>query len=694
MIVICPPAYSRITSVVTRPLGLPGTKTLWLLAALLLGRPAAALTWHSHSAAFSGPGWHADEIDVDLKAGGDQPALALHIGKLSLAGLPSPITNLRLTCPRLTRGASVWRCDALGLHAGALAGQSLSGHGSFRFRPPAALTLTLSRLTWGHSSLAVAAASDDRQRWHFTVKAERLALADLQRWLGTASGIAAGTIELTGRGANLEHADIDLHGQALTVNAGGGRYASDHLSAAIGGQWQSGGAFSGSLTLQRGQLYVDPLYWQLKSGVRPLSLKVAGRWRGHELHFSQLRLDQPGVVRARGSLSWRLGQAPALRLANIELEQAKLPAFYDIYLEPWLSAAGATNMSLSGQLGGRMQINDGVPTALDLRLDRVNLHGSGKRFGISGLNGRLALTPARTPRDSSLSWRKARFYRIALGSGKLDFSSHQGQLRLRHTSSLAVLDGKLTLTKFSLGGLEGKPWLRFGGRLQGLSLAALSKALDWPPLAGTLTGIIPEVRYHGQQVDVDGALLVNVFGGNVTIGNLKLLQPFGSRPQLDADVELYQLALQQLTKTFDFGRIEGKLSGYVRGLRLVDWQPVAFDAYLHTPVGDNSRHRISQRAVQALSSLGGSSAASVVSRGFLSLFKQFNYARLGIRCRLRHDVCDMGGVAPGPHRNDYYLVVGRGLPRLDVIGYNHKVDWSDLLARLAAAIHSRGPVIK
>ena len=52
----------------------------------------------------------------------------------------------------------------------------------------------------------------------------------------------------------------------------------------------------------------------------------------------------------------------------------------------------------------------------------------------------------------------------------------------------------------------------------------------------------------------------------------------------------------------------------------------------------------------------------------------------------------MGGVAaadPG-----YYIVVGGGLPRIDVVGYNERVDWSVLVERLVRATSSAGPVVR
>jgi hypothetical protein len=117
--------------------------------------------------------------------------------------------------------------------------------------------------------------------------------------------------------------------------------------------------------------------------------------------------------------------------------------------------------------------------------------------------------------------------------------------------------------------------------------------------------------------------------------------------------------------------------------------PEAFDAFLFTPVTDESRHRISQRAVTNLSSIGGGSGGSVAAAlqgGFLRFFDDFGYDRIGLSCRLANDVCIMGGVEPAPA--GYYIVKGAGLPRINVIGSQTRVAWTTLVRQLGSVMES------
>ena len=165
------------------------------------------------------------------------------------------------------------------------------------------------------------------------------------------------------------------------------------------------------------------------------------------------------------------------------------------------------------------------------------------------------------------------------------------------------------------------------------------------------------------------------------ISELSVAHPMSAVPEVRAQVLLDNLSLDQLSSAFAFGRIEGRIDGEVRDLVMHGWRPVAFDGYLGTPPDDRSRHRISQRAVDSLASLGGANA--VISSTFLRFFQSFSYQRLGLGCRLQAGICDMRGAEPADQ--GYYIVKGGGLPpRVDVVGFNRRVDFETLLERLRA----------
>lgn len=160
-------------------------------------------------------------------------------------------------------------------------------------------------------------------------------------------------------------------------------------------------------------------------------------------------------------------------------------------------------------------------------------------------------------------------------------------------------------------------------------------------------------------------------------------RPFGTAPTLSADIAIDDLNLESLTGVFGFGEITGALDGHIKDLRLVDWHPETFDADLRSDPSWKGRQRISQRAVQDLSSVGGGEGlGSSLQAQALKLFDDFGYRRIGIRCQLAQEVCEMDGLRSAGA--GFIIVEGAGIPRLSVVGFNHRVDWPTLVERLIA----------
>jgi hypothetical protein len=229
--------------------------------------------------------------------------------------------------------------------------------------------------------------------------------------------------------------------------------------------------------------------------------------------------------------------------------------------------------------------------------------------------------------------------------------------------------------------------IRFGLELERLDIAKLSAALGWPAFTGELTGYIPQARYADDRLEFEGGLSVELFGGTVQVSSLAMERPFGVAPTLSSDIAFNDIDLEALTGVLGFGTVTGKLDGSIAHLRLVDWQPVAFDAELHSDRqaarAHRVRQRISQRAVQDLSSVSDASFMSSLQSQLIGVFDDFGYRRIGIRCRLNDEICEMDGLgSAGP---GFIIVEGSGVPRLMVVGFNRRVDWPTLLERLEAA---------
>jgi hypothetical protein len=320
-------------------------------------------------------------------------------------------------------------------------------------------------------------------------------------------------------------------------------------------------------------------------------------------------------------------------------------------------------------------------------LHDVGIDDPQQRFGFQQLEGDVRLASSGTA-TSTLAWQGGQLYGLQFSAAQLPLESSGGELRSREAIVLPMLGGRLRFDKLRLRppapgqGLD----VRFGLELEQLDVARLATALEWPAFTGQLTGSIPQAHYVNQTLTFDGGLSMQVFDGAVSVSSLAMERPFGVAPTLSADVEIDDLDMEAVTGVFGFGSISGRLDGRIGALRMVDWQAVAFDANLHTDRAaaraKGTRQRISQRAVQDLSSVGDSTFVNSLQSRVIGLFDDFGYKRIGIACRLVDDVCDMEGL--GSAGQGFIIVEGSSLPRLTVVGFNRRVDWPTLVERLGA----------
>jgi hypothetical protein len=510
-------------------------------------------------------------------------------------------------------------------------------------------------------------------------------------------GAISGDLSCRGDSGGVRNIAWEMRARAFGYSNTEGTQAAEDLvlhSSGSADPGEQGWQLQATLTASQGVLYAEPVYLEF-SQASPLGLTADLHWDvgKRELLLRSLAFRQPDIVTGNLQAAWLAGADKPLRQLSLEIQQAWLPGLFDTWLQPWLAGSVLEKLETAGRLRGELMLEDGRPQSISMHLDQVSLSEPNGQFGVRAVDGDLRWDNSGVSKQSSVSWQAANFHRLQLGPAELALEANQNSLRILHPLVVSLLDGELHVDEFELG-VEGGDlrWL-LDGMLTPVSMQAFSAALGWPPLSGKLSGMVPRVSYERGELTLGGVLLVRAFDGDITVRNLRIQQPLGLVPRLWADARFEDIDLKTLTRTFSFGRIEGRLQGRIDDLYMEAWQLVAFDAAFQTPPDDRSRQRISQKAVDNISNLGGAGVGGAVSRSFLRFLEDFPYRRLGIRCRLENDICYMDGVAPA--ENGYYLVEGSLLPpRLDVIGYASEVDWSSLLGRLKAIIAGNGPVVQ
>ena len=645
----------------------------------------------------AGDGWRARGLELAWHWAGDgATGLELAIAELELPGL-APLLGLRLACIDAVQDAAGLHCAAARVGLDDPGSGAIQGTLGFSYQSSdGTLNLDLRRVQLCSGAVRGRVRVGPRA-WRAALTLEAVA-ADCVAGLageaatglvGVTAGRVSGELELGVEGG-ARVLELDLVLADLTFGDAAGTVAGEALTGHVAGalrSQQAGWAGQVDIGITQGALYRDPVL--LDAALAPLALRAdleADAEGG--LEVSGFELGQGDALQLAGRFSLR-GAPRALAAADLAFTSRALDGFYLAWLQPLLIGTALDDLALDGSVTGRLHGSPGG-WAVDAELVDVALRDRAGRFALGGLAGRLAWGGAESP-PSALRWAGGQLLGLAVGESQAEFTLREGTLRLLAPLRQPLVDGAL-----KVGGLvatateESGIGVTLQAELEPISLEALGYAFGWPLMAGQVGGSVPTLRFADGTLAVDGELRVDLFDGTIRIREPRLERPLGPLAALHADVVVDDLDLELLTRTFTIGRIEGRLDGRIDGLLLHDWRPVRFDARFGTPPDDDSRHRISQRAVDSITSIGG--LGGVLSQGALRFFDEFRYSRLGFSCRLRGAVCELDGVEPAAA--GYYLVRGGGLPRIDIIGHVRRVDWAELVERVQRAMAAPAPLVK
>ena len=667
---------------------MPVTKAILLLSALLglaIAMPADARSLHARIARITTAVATLEGVDarLDWPAEAEAGELVIRANRIDAPDLGYHYRNVAWSC-RLQRAPdNGWAC------AGDLRGSGKPLQLGLRFDDKA----TVAELAQGNSRIDLHrdANTPDLTRLDFV----RVPLAWAQALLSQAwnegklkSGRLDGRLDIA---APKDH-PLRVSGQLAVADAAletpDGGIAADKLAGDFRIDYRKTPAL-GLLALdgrlRGGEFLAGNTYLALPA--TPVSLSLDGVQRaGQGWELPRIAWRDGDVLVADGSAAF--ANDASLRALDLQLHSTDMGPLRDRYLSGWLGVFGLGNVELSGATDLHLVVRDGRLQSTDANLHSVDLREPDDRFGFRGLDGDVRFS-AGAPVASELRWQSSRIYGLDFGASTLPFDSRDGVLVFRQPVVVPAMGGTMTFAHMTLrppGGTSSMGDtgmdIRFALALDGIDFGLVSKALGLPAFQGRLGGEIPSAHYANERLDFDGGLAMKLFDGDVRFSDLSMERPFGVAPSLSANIDFRNLDLLRLTEVLDFGSITGRLDGHVHDLRLVDWTPVAFDAEMHSIRRAGTKQRISQRAVQNISSVGDASFVGSLQGRLIGLFDDFGYARLGISCRLANEVCEMGGLHSA--NNSFTIVEGSGLPRLNVVGYNRSVDWPTLVERVEA----------
>ncbi len=501
----------------------------------------------------------------------------------------------------------------------------------------------------------------------------------LSPWLPKAfpeisSGQLNGTLQANGSEKNIGEAQISVSLAQLNFSDATGLHAGQKIGATINAKilrrnaaWE----WQGVAFWNVGEVFWQP--WYAKAGHR---VEARGSADDSVIRVAHGNMNWSDIGQAEFSGVW---QRPAAKWQTLSVaaRDLDLGALQSNFLAPSLRQPILAKLKPRGRADVEVSYRDGQLESAELTLRDATIEDGERRFRLVGIDLRLPWSK-QTVKQGDLRIDSLNVFKLNMGPIVTQIHTRGENLSVK-TLTIPLLDGGLKLSDLEVQKTE-KGWQAgVSGELTPVSMQQMAPLLGLPAMQGELSGKFPRLTYRDDRLSVEENLTARMFDGTVTVKNFTVAKPFSSVPIANLDVVMRNLDLALLTRAFSFGTMEGRIDVDIQDLQTINWQPLKFDARLQSSPGRYSK-KISQRAVQNISALGGAGPAAALQRSFLSFFEQFGYNRLALSCQLKDGICTMGGIEP--KGSGFVIVEGGGLPAITVLGYNREVGWAELVARL------------
>lgn len=584
---------------------------------------------------------HKGEADIDLRR--------LRVGHVEYRGLKLHCSGFyfdghRLDCPR----GSLWRDDERG-----------------RDRPPLPFSLSYrSKDGFFEFALQDVDAVDlsplvKRLRgWHPEGKVDfRLSV------LG-----GKARLEMAVRGLGFARDKVSAQGLAATLDVAAERKPDAwHWTARI--DWP------------RGELVYPP--WRRAGGV---DVTAAGTFGPAAIDVRQARLQVADFGAVNAHLTWDRERDEAsewgVATGGLDLATAMRE-----WIQPWLSELGFPAWRTEGRAIFSAEARNGRLQRVLAGLQDASLSDSTGHINLRGVNATIPWD-AKVRQRAGVSVASGALGDLPLGdfAFPIDISPDEAQVG---GLVAPMLDGKFTIDKLVIGRGDDGWHGEFTGGIEGVSMPKLTHALGMPAMAGSFTARIPRVAYDQGTLALDGVLAMTVFDGAIAVNRLRVVDAFSKERRFIVDVTASQLDLGMLTQTFSFGSISGRFDAELHDLEMVGWKPLHFKARLASTPGDFPRE-VSVGALRDIAAMGEGASAQA-SQHLPERAFGFGYDRIGISAQLENGVCTIDGVARDG--DGIVLMEGRGFPSVRIIGYNPRIDWDALVARIREVLAGKSAML-
>ncbi|HWH77415.1 MAG TPA: hypothetical protein VNT76_08585, partial [Candidatus Binatus sp.] len=454
-------------------------------------------------------------------------------------------------------------------------------------------------------------------------------------------------------------------------------------------------SFNGRLSSDAGELLWGKFFGDLKKQTPTVEIDADYFREQDRLQCRRcaLTLASVGRIESIGAIE-KLTDAPVLQL-RAQSANFSPGGFFDYFLRDNFNRQYPLleKIALGGQLSFQIALQ-GKPEALSAA-GELSLKGGVVRAKSDDWQiGPIALdlpfqvrlddaAPAsqETPRTGALRIDRIQFANQTVAPVATMISIANNALRFHQPIRLGVFGGEIEITNLFWPDLIKAPkQFSFSAETKRLQLQPLTEGLSWQRFSGSLSGSIPQVQSSGEVLSTVGEIQAELFGGRALIGKLEIDNPYSGLASIKLDAKLAGIQLEQLSQTFEFGRISGILEGSIDNLVMTAGQIAEMSADLHS-VDRGGEQRISVEALNKITVLSSGEDAGALYGGLAGWFDSFRYSKLGFKANLKNDRLTLRGVESDGDKE--LLVVGSFLPpTVNVISHTQNIAFSELMRRL------------
>ena len=464
---------------------------------------------------------------------------------------------------------------------------------------------------------------------------------------------------------------------------------------------------SGKFSAESGELLWGKFFGDLKGQKPVLDFDVDYTPNSDRLDCRRcnLALASVGIVEVGGAVE-RLLETPTLRLL-VNSANFSPGGFFEFFLRETFNRQYPVldKLAVAGQMAFRLQLNGpidvlGVAGEVSLKAGELRAKSNDWRIGPIALTLPLQIlladnkpASAGTPTTGTLTIEKIRFADQIIAPIATTISLSNNALRLHQPIHLGIFGGEIEIGNVFWPDLLKDPkQVSFSAETKLLKLEELTQAMNWTRFSGTLTGSIPQVQAAQNMLSTRGEIQAELFGGQLRMGKFEIDNPFSALAAIKLDAKFNGIQLEQLSRTFSFGRISGILEGSIDDLVVSAGQPSELRADIHS-VDRGGEQRISVEALNKITVLSSGEDAGALYSGLASFFDSFRYSKLGFKATLKNDRLVLHGVES---RGDQeMLVVGSLLPpTVNIVSHTQTIAFSELLKRLETINKTDKPNVK